>query len=80
MSEIAIYKQLSIVNGNDLRFGFSNRPRQLATRLVGGALQGCQRIESGARRDISFFYLADYHNVHNSSAPWPSLGTLAQDM
>jgi len=55
MSEIAIYKQLSIVNGNDLRFGFSNRPRQLATRLVGGALQGCQRIESGARRDISFF-------------------------
>src|SRR6266542_3668029 len=33
------FQQLSIVNGNDLGFGFSGGQGQLATRLAGGALQ-----------------------------------------
>ncbi len=33
----------------------------------------------GATRHF-LFYLADYHNVHNPNAPWPSLETLAEDM
>ena len=36
------------------------------------------RVRGAARHFL--FYLADYHNVNNSSAPWPSLGTLAEDM